>query len=395
MSTDASQQRTVLWALNLGVAALAVAALLLCGGIGPLPLGLGAFLIALAIASTRHSVRCHDAAVRAAVSAASAAVLDQARSGHDARKSVETAALCAQVLPIWSRHVETARGQTQEAIEQLTASFAQIIGRIESAVRASEAAAGRAGADGGDGVISLLSACRGELERIVQSLQDVVEVKNTMLSNLANLAGFSGELKQMATEVASIAGQTNLLALNAAIEAARAGEWGRGFAVVADEVRKLSANSGETAKRISAKVELVGKAMAETMEFANRCAERDTAAVNGADQTISGVLERFSRATDGLGESARVLQTESHGIRAEISNLLVSLQFQDRTSQILRQATADMDRLRERLAQGGTDIDAAQWLGEMQRTYATHEQRVNHGIASSGSASASGGITFF
>lgn len=57
-------------------------------------------------------------------------------------------------------------------------------------------------------------------------------------------AGVVDKIKDLAENIATIAGQTNLLALNAAIEAARAGEQGRGFAVVAEEVRKLAEDSG-------------------------------------------------------------------------------------------------------------------------------------------------------
>ena len=376
-----------------GFAALAVLAILAAAG-ATLPAVLAAVLIVAAGAALAQVLMRRVTAQAAAVTASAVAA---ARAEAAASAEVERARgldeLCAKVFPVWGRHVETARGQTQEAIEQLTRSFSEIIGRLEASVKASETAAGNAcGSNADGGIVALLAASKQELGAIVGSLQMVVEAKNKMLANVSNLAGFSTELKAMVAEVVRIANQTNLLALNAAIEAARAGEAGRGFAVVADEVRKLATNSGDTAAQIRAKVDLVGRAMAETLHYANQCAEEDTRSIRGAEDTINGVVQRFTGVTDGLTESARVLQTESHGIRNEISNLLVSLQFQDRTSQILNQVTGDMATLRERIA-NGAHFDSEAWLNQMQQTYATREQRVNHG-AEAATADASG-ITFF
>ena len=103
-------------------------------------------------------------------------------------------------------------------------------------------------------------------------------------------------------------------------------------------------------------------------------------------------MDKFTHAADGLGESSRVLKTESQGIRDEVAQLLVSLQFQDRTSQILAQVTGDMNRLREQLMRQET-VHARQWLAQMERGYATHEQRANHGAPAQ--AAKYGGITFF
>ena len=117
--------------------------------------------------------------------------------------------------------------------------------------------------------------------------------------------------------------------------------------------------------------------------------------IRRAEAAIASVVGRFAASTSGLDASARDLQTRSREIRSEIQLLIVDLQFQDRMSQILQHVTKDMEKLTEQVkSEGGAfspDVDA--WLSEMQKSYATAEERNNH----HGKATVTAGddITFF
>jgi len=147
----------------------------------------------------------------------------------------------------------------------------------------------------------------------------------------------------MASAVAAIASQTNLLALNASIEAARAGEAGRGFSVVADEVRKLSAQSGDTGKRIQEKVAIINEAINSASSLSEATAEKDIRAVESSESLVHEVLADLRRVTGALSDSAEVLRNESAGIKQEVADSLVQLQFQGRVNQILSHVQQSID----------------------------------------------------
>ncbi|MEJ6114829.1 methyl-accepting chemotaxis protein [Aeromonas salmonicida] len=147
-------------------------------------------------------------------------------------------------------------------------------------------------------------------------------------------------------------------------------EAGRGFAVVADEVRTLSRLSSETAQKMTDKVDTINTGIGRTFQIAESAAARDQAAVSDSERAIEQVLERFRMATTSLSESAVLLQSESAGIHREISDVIVSLQFQDRVSQILNHVRQNMDSLYDHLVSsrnrphqsGPLQIDADSWL---------------------------------
>src|SRR5262249_35309443 len=138
--------------------------------------------------------------------------------------------------------------------------------------------------------------------------QAAVAHNRELHDEVQSLSRFVAELQQMAADVANIAQQTNLLAINAAIEAAHAGAEGRGFAVLAQEVRKLSAMSGETGRRMTEKVAVIAKAIADAHASAEASAERDAAAAAASNDTIHAVLDRFRGVTQEMESSADVLK---------------------------------------------------------------------------------------
>lgn len=304
------------------------------------------------------------------------------------------AAAAREVLPRWSYHVGLASSQTEEGIGQLAGQFSEILQRIESSLAASRQASE---GSGGSDLLSILENGRSELNILVEELREGLEAKQPMLTEIANLSQVIGELRQMATDVADIANQTNLLALNAAIEAARAGEAGRGFAVVADEVRKLSNASGDTGKRIGSKVESITASIQATSAVAARLNEQDQQLISNSQSRVASVVDRFENAASGIQQASEGLEENSRVVSQQITNILVSLQFQDRVSQILAHSRSDIANFGEQIASHAKStppqpVDVAKWLATMEQKYVTIEQKAD---AAAGGSSGSSEIRFF
>lgn len=370
-------------ALPSGVAVLGAAALMRHGWSTPLGWPVGLILTGLlASLATLWLRREQQAAV--CLSARAEALPTVAEPVHRIEGLDH---LCVSVLPIWSRQVDTACGQTEDAVIRLSERFAGIHQRLEAAMAASDQAAGGLAGEGSGGLLEMLATSRAELDQVMRALHSAVSAKETLIGQIQDLAAFISELQDMASAVAKIAGQTNLLALNAAIEAARAGEAGRGFAVVATEIRSLSALSGDTGKQIRDRADAISKAILQTQSTADRYSREEAQLVAGAEAAIHRVMDGFERGAEGLVDSAEALRQVGFAVQDEISEVLVALQFQDRVTQILRQAMGDMDRLSRHLEEHGQRcagsgeperIDAKLWLDELCRTYTTAEQIDNH-----------------
>jgi methyl-accepting chemotaxis protein len=383
-----------------------ISAPLLSGGVGvfavlasgeiPVPAyGLAALVVVVAVGSTWWAVRqCKASALR---------LEDEVR----ARCIDGLDQLCRGVLPIWSGEVEIARKQTETAINDLAMRFGNLSQRLAAAVSASQADSGANGGSG-QGVVALLKHSETNLNSIMSSLRSTLKDKESLLQEVHALSRFTGELKDMAQNVGSIAHQTNLLAINAAIEAARAGEVGRGFAVVASEVRKLSQLSAETGKKITDTVDTVNKAIAHTLKISSQFAKQDAEMTKHSEHIIEDVLGQFHSTATGLNDAAEVMRNESQLIQAEISDVLVALQFQDRISQVLAHVRGDLDKLsqtlddaEQQLAQGvhPAPLDSAAWLAALTSTYTMPEQYTVQGgeqpAAQSAAPSSSTEITFF
>ena len=390
-------ESNLFWAMPLASGGLGGIALLLQGGSWWAGGSWGALLAGVGAATGWYLSTRHAAAVRS--------VLEHQRSQLQAEHQAAHRKLCesvqqlnAHVVPVWARQIEVSRQKMDDAFVALTARFSGIVNRLNEAVGASHRAAG-IGTNGAsrNGLVTVLASSEARLNTIVGALTEAQQDKRDLLNETRKLVQFIDELKQMASEVTSIADQTNLLALNAAIESARAGEAGRGFAVVADEVRKLSTRAGENGKRMNDKVETINRAIAASSAMVEASTERDTKSLGFSMAKIREVLEEFGTVAKGLEQSSGILRQESEHITAEVSEALVQLQAQDRVNQMLLHIQTNIDQLCVRLGNlnGGLEADdVATIAAALKNSYTMAEEHATHS-GQQAWPSQSSEITFF
>jgi methyl-accepting chemotaxis protein len=309
----------------------------------------------------------------------------------------------ARLAPIWSGHIEASRSQMETAISALSVRFASITTKLDETLEKTAAVSDSGNSSAS--AVAVYARSETDLGGVVDSLRASMASKAQMLNQVQGLQDFVVELQEMAEAVARIAQQTNLLAINAAIEAAHAGETGRGFATVAQEVRALSKRSGETGAQISAKVQAVNAAIGAARSAAEASAKNEDQTLRDSEQAIRQVLGSFEGLTSSLTDAAEALRAESRGIKDDVYEALVQLQFQDRVSQIMSHVKTNIERLPEVMEQHKREcerdgalhaLDPQGVLSELEATYAmTDEHAVHKGRAAVAAKKEPEEITFF
>jgi methyl-accepting chemotaxis protein len=312
-------------------------------------------------------------------------------AGADAHPTGTLAPLLTGVLPVWLHHVGEVKQQTEDAINQLARSFSSITERFEVA---GFKGVGDVAGQRPDTTITLLTLCERQLQPVVSSMTSILDSKGALVQSVHALSQATIELQNMGSGISHIAAQTNLLAINAAIEAARVGVAGRGFNVIAQEIRSLSQESARTGKLITDRIAQVTTIMKATVEAAARASEHDKSAIELSGSVIEDVLTHVR----ALSVEADEMLGHGNVIRSEVESLMVSLQFQDRVSQMISVIDADIRRLEDVIETDQAVPDPASWLSDLQGHYTMNDQRTHPARAGAGApapAPAAQGVEFF
>ena len=369
------------------VAALAMSILAGQGGLSPwmlAALGVVAPLLVTAGAvmwrmRARAWSDAAEAARQEAIEAAQAQVAQLSRDAEGASR---------QLGDVWGDLIEVVRSETESSITDLTNRFGAIVGSLEQSIRVADDSMQ------GDAVAAVEAHGRAELASLIAELRESCERERVMRDRVEALAARIEQLREGADSVQAVAKSATLLSLNAAIEAARAGNSGSGFSVVAAEMQRLSQASGELGVRMAATSTETIASISEAVDAVRDSVRASEAAAVAAEQRVASVLDEYAGLTQRIADSGATLAREAHGVNASVAAAIVSLQFQDRTSQILSHVRDSVKRAPVSVFAAAQAIDPADELDALSRSYATEQERNVHAGRSADSTSA-GEITFF
>jgi methyl-accepting chemotaxis protein len=237
----------------------------------------------------------------------------------------------AQIMPVLVGQLKEVIDQTEGAALEIGDKFMNIVDRAQAQAAKAAASVGGFTGDGGSG--AHIEQSKVVLADIINKLNFIVETDEKSLKEIRVIMQDSIEIKKSICEIEYIADQTNLLALNAAIEAARAGEYGRGFAVVADEVRKLADRSNITADSIRKMIDKIESDIKDIHARTEKLTAESAAGAVEAEKVVGDTMKNLDDLMCNTKNQLNELTTETGALASDISNIVVSMQFQDITRQ--------------------------------------------------------------
>lgn len=185
--------------------------------------------------------------------------------------------------------------------------------------------------------------CIDELYRpmsdAVNNILAVSKLAMSMVLSVSKAAENIRRVEKFIDEIQDITKQTNMLAMNTQIEAARAGEAGKSFQFIAAEVKNLSQDIKRLSSQMQEDISEVAGSVKESFKVIDELANYDMSKNMGQKGRIEAVMNAINQQNTTFTEQLEEAVTMNRENANNINHMVMNIQFQDRTSQVVGDVT--------------------------------------------------------
>jgi methyl-accepting chemotaxis protein len=255
--------------------------------------------------------------------------------------------LCS-LVPVFTSQLDNVKRQTETATLTIGERFQSIMALAQQQAQHTLALAGSfSGRQHGSS-----DAILGGVDELIMAIETFagrLEDDRQLISHAQLVKTRLDAIRALVVDIDFITSQTGLLALNGAIEAAHAGDAGAGFAVVAQEMRRLSERSSDIAAHIATLLSSqVGADLSRLNASLSGAIARDEGQLIQARRAAEEIHDRMQTITNEMGRSLELVQSTGHDIAALVSQVVMSLQFQDITRQEIEHVVGPLCEMQQR-----------------------------------------------
>ncbi len=230
---------------------------------------------------------------------------------------------------------------TERSVLRLTEALFTLVGNSKEVSAQIEKSLGFV--SGGAGLGQTLAHLEDQVRVFGTLAEHFGQLKEGLATDIDSLGRAVGSINRFSETLSDLADQTNVLAINASIEAARVGIHGRGFAVIASQVQGLAKNSKDISETMARTIREVVASVEESFERQTQRIQESQGLITNSE---SQLRQWAGQAAPQLAEVATMVSSSrqlASVVTQQLNDVTVSLQFQDRTKQILDHLAAVLD----------------------------------------------------
>lgn len=274
------------------------------------------------------------------------------------------------MLPVYSRQLRDAVEAIEAGTQSVCSNFQEMASLAHSSANVG---ALLVDADGSGNVNNVIQNCRMTMMQLVDRLDQSGRLYAEAISQMELVDSCVQRVFETLKQLDQSSFASRLVALNAKIEAVHLGQLGSGFEVVADQISAQAHRSSE----LTASVAVILTDLTQTMQNATaelrQLATTDKEAADLSRADAEKVLENLQHASSQMQDTVAETRRMSETLYSEISNAVISMQFQDRVSQRIGHVIDSLDAMNQALSSFdsvGEDVGVEGRKREIEQTIA-------------------------